>query len=32
MGVDVAEKDPASRACFDEASAAVGYAMLALVR
>jgi [acyl-carrier-protein] S-malonyltransferase len=32
MGVDVAEKYPASRACFDEASAAVGYDMLALVR
>ncbi len=32
MGVDVAEKFPASRACFDEASAAVGYDMLALVK
>ena len=32
MGVDVAERFPASRACFDEASAAVGYDMLALVK
>jgi [acyl-carrier-protein] S-malonyltransferase len=31
MGADVAQKFPASRACFDEASAAVGYDMLALV-
>jgi [acyl-carrier-protein] S-malonyltransferase len=31
MGADVAQKYAASRACFDEASAAVGYDMLALV-